>query len=171
MQIKVHISGTKTATFACPRCDNTRTVDVSRYAKGGARARVRSKCTCGCAWTSILERRKSFRISVDIPGRCMYRGDGGQARSIPVRITELSSTGLRIEAGNANPILPSNDHHDDLVAVDFHLNDRNRTHIWKTAYVKNVNQGRIGAEFADSKQADLAIGAFIWGQRSVQADR
>ena len=59
---------------------------------------------------------------------------------------------------------------DDLIAIEFYLDDCTRTRVWKTAYVRNINPRGIGAEFADSKLIDQAIGAFIWGQRAVQMD-
>ena len=167
---KVHISDAKTATFVCPRCDNTKTVDVSRYKEGCARTRVRSKCTCGCTWTSILERRKSFRIAVNFPGVCMHRGAKGPVDSIPVNIVDLSSTGLRIEQGNSLGIDASDYRLDDLISVEFHLSDPTRTHIRKTAFVKNISPQCIGAEFEASKQRDPDIGSYILNQRLYQMD-
>ena len=162
---KVHISDAKTATFVCSRCDNTKTVDVSRFIEGCARTRVRSRCTCGCSWTSILERRKSFRIAVNFPGVCMHRGAKGPVDSIPANIVDLSSTGLRIEQGDNHGIDASDYRRDDLISVEFHLSDPTRTHIWKTACIKNIGSQCIGAEFEESKQRDPAIGAYILSQR------
>ena len=167
---QVHISDAKTATFVCPRCDNTKTVDVSRYKEGCARTRVRSKCTCGCTWTSILERRKSFRIAVNFPGVCMHRGAKGPVDSIPVNIVDLSSTGLRIEQGDSHGIDASDYRLDDLISVEFHLSDPTRTHIRKTAFVKNISPQCIGAEFEASKQRDPVIGSYILSQRLYQMD-
>ena len=165
---KVHISDAKTATFVCSRCDNTKTVDVSRFIAGCARTRVRSKCTCGCSWTSILERRKSFRSAVSFPGVCMHAGAEGQVDSIPVRVVDLSSTGLRIEQGGSHGIDSSDYRLDDLISMDFHLNDRTMTHVRKTAVVKNISPQCIGAEFEASKQRDPAIDAYILSQRLHQ---
>jgi len=165
---KVHISDAKTATFVCPRCDNTKTVDVSRYIAGCARTRVRSKCTCGCSWTSILERRKSFRIAVNLPGVYMQRGANRPMGSIPVNIVDLSSTGLRIKHGDQHGQNPSDFKLDDLISVEFHLNDHAKTHIRKTAIVKNINPQHIGTEFKVPEQRDPVIGAYILSQRHRQ---
>ena len=165
---KVHISDAKTATFVCPGCDNTKTVDVSQYIEGCARTRVRSKCTCGCTWTSILERRKSFRIAVNFPGVCLHRGAKGPVDSRPVNIVDLSSTGVRIEQGRRHGLDSSDYRRDDLISVEFHLRDPTRTHIRKTAVVKNISSQCIGAEFEASKQRDPAIGAYILSQRLNQ---
>lgn len=167
---KVHTSDAKTATFVCPRCDNTKTVDVSRYIEVCARTRVRSKCTCGCTWTSILERRKSFRIAVNFPGVCMHRGAKRPVDSMPVSIVDLSSTGLRIEQGDSHGIDASDYRLDDLISVEFHLSDPTRTHIRKTAFVKNISPQCIGAEFEASKQRDPVIGSYILSQRLYQMD-
>jgi hypothetical protein len=165
---KVHISDAKTATFVCPRCDNTKTVDASRYIERRSRTKVRSKCTCGCTWTSILERRKSFRVAVKFTGVCMHRGAKGPVDSIPVNIVDLSSTGLRIEQGDSHGLDPSDFRLDDLISMDFHLNDRTMTHVRKTAVVKNISPQCIGAEFEASKQRDPAIDAYILSQRLHQ---
>lgn len=165
---KVHISKAKTATFVCPHCDNTKTVDVARFAKGNNRTRVHSQCTCGYAWTSILERRKSYRMTVNLPGIYMHRGAKGPVDSMPMRVIDLSATGLKIKHNDNNPILPIDYLIDDPVSVEFHLSDRTRTHIRKTAYIKNVSPQYIGAEFEDSKQGDHTIGAYILSQRHYQ---
>jgi len=165
---KVHINDAKTATFVCPRCDNTKTVDVSRYIAGCARTRVRSKCTCGWSWTSILERRKSFRIAVNLPGVYMQRGANRPMGSIPVNIVDLSSTGLRIKHGDQHGQNPSDFKLDDFISVEFYLNDHAKTHIRKTAFVKNISPQCIGAEFEAAKQRDPVIDDYLLNQRFNQ---
>ena len=68
MVTKVYISDTNTATIVCPQCDKNKTVDVSRYVALDQTVRVKSKCSCGHTWTSVLEKRRQYRKSVDFPG-------------------------------------------------------------------------------------------------------
>jgi hypothetical protein len=99
----------------------------------------------------------------------MYRGAEGPVDSIPVNIVDLSSTGLRIKQGDQHGHQNLSDRKlDDLISVEFHLNDHASTHIQKTAIVKNINPQHIGAEFEASKQRDPVIDAYLLNQRLDQ---
>ncbi len=56
--LKVFITREGRATFVCPECERSRTVDVSRNAKLARASRVRVKCPCGYHYPVILERRR-----------------------------------------------------------------------------------------------------------------
>jgi len=161
---KIHINDSDEATFVCPNCDKTKTVDVSKYINVNSRTQVKSTCRCGCSWTSILERRKRYRMAVNIPCICNHMGARGSSESIPMRIADLSSNGLKIKPIKNGTIKTTDYFIDDPIIVDFHLEDNDKTHLKKTAYAKNISENHIGAQFDGSKHGDHIIGFYILGQ-------
>ena len=65
---KVYVTSKHMATFICPECQKSKTVDVSEYAITDKIVRVNVKCPCGHAYTSILEKRKKYRKTTNLPG-------------------------------------------------------------------------------------------------------
>ena len=47
MSEKVYMSSTKMATFICPKCQKSKTVNVSKYADLDKKVKVSVKCPCG----------------------------------------------------------------------------------------------------------------------------
>jgi hypothetical protein len=90
------------------------------------------------------------------------------SESIPMRVVDLSSGGLKLKPIKSGTIKTSNYFFDDPIIVDFHLEDHGKTHIKKTAYTKHISDSHIGAEFDSSKQGDHTIGSYILSQRRYQ---
>jgi len=166
---KVHISRSNKATFICPKCIKTKTVDVSRYVNQNRRTTVKSKCTCGCTWTSILERRKRYRMAVNIPCTCRHVVAGGNLASTAMRVVDISSSGLKIKPHNYESIDVSQYFPKHLLIIDFDLGDNHKTHIRKTVYTRHIDERQIGVEFDDSQHGDQTIGSYILSQRHHQA--
>lgn len=161
----VHINKANEATFTCPNCIKSVTLKVSKYTKLNNRTKVRSKCRCGCTWTSILERRKHYRMAVDIPCICSQVGTREVSESRAMRVVDLSSSGVKIKP-YPNRIIKTADYFfNDPMRLDFNLKDRDGTYIQKTAYAKHICEDCIGAEFVDSDQEDPIIGSYILSQK------
>ena len=165
---KVHITSTNKATFICPNCVKTKTIDVSKFTKSISKTKVKSKCICGYSWTSILERRKHYRMAVNIACVCSQVGVAGSLECMAMRIANLSSSGLKIKFHQNRPINTSDYIFDAPILVNFHLKDNRETHIQKTAHAKHICESYIGAEFDDSEQGDYTIGSYILSQRHHQ---
>ena len=65
---KAYISANQTATFICPKCKNTKTADVSKFVKLDKKLKIKVKCLCGHAFSSLLERRKHYRKKINLIG-------------------------------------------------------------------------------------------------------
>ena len=165
----VHINKSNEATFICPNCIKSKTVTVSKYIRSTNRTKVKSKCICGCSWTSILERRKHYRMAINIPCVCNQVGARRSSEGNAMRVVDLSSSGLKIKPHPNRTIKTSDYYFDDPILVAFHLRDKGETHIQKTAYAKHISEDYIGAEFDDSEQGDHTIGSYILSQRHHQA--
>ncbi len=97
MVTKVYISATNKATIVCPKCEKTKTVDVGRYVELNQTVRVKSKCTCGNTWTSVLEKRRQYRKSVNFPGVYKYFEDGEEVDKGIMAVMDLSLTGIKLK--------------------------------------------------------------------------
>jgi len=162
---KVHITALNKATFFCPACYNSKTVDVSKYKNNSKRTKVKSKCVCGCKWTSILERRNRYRLAVNIPCTCNHIGDRGFSENIPMKISNISSSGLRLESHDSRAINTSDYSLDEPIIVNFYLENQNKTHIETITYAKHIGKRHIGTAFDVSWLDDnTSIESYILSQ-------
>ena len=60
MTSKVYVTSKQMATFTCPQCNRSKTVDVSKYASLDKIVRVNVKCPCGNAYKAVLEKSRSL---------------------------------------------------------------------------------------------------------------
>jgi len=163
---KVHISASNQATFVCPECFNTKTVDVKKYKTMNIRTKVKSTCSCGFIWTSILERRTRFRVAVNIPCNCTYMGASGSSETNQMRIADLSTSGMKITLDKNKSINTDTFSFDDPILVDFNLENQDRTHIKIMTHVKHISKSYLGAEFNNSvHDISKSIGSYIFRPR------
>jgi len=166
MMKKVHITDSNMATFVCPACYNAKTADVSRYKNANKRTKVKSKCECGCKWKTILERRNRYRLGVNIPCTCHHIGANGFSENFPMRIANISSSGLRLESHVNRNINASEYSLDEPIIVNFYLENQNKTPIEKITYTKHICRDHIGTAFDDSWQGDTdMINSYILSHR------
>lgn len=155
----VYISQTNHATFTCPQCEVTKTVDVSRYAKMEQTVRVKSKCgSCGNTWTSVLEKRKVYRKRVSLPGDFTHIVDNNPVTRGSMEVTDISAGGLKIKLLELIDLSLN-----DKLHVEFHLDDPRKTLISKDVHVKNIDGNYIGVAYSRSEGDDPALGFYLMG--------
>lgn len=155
----VYISQTNHATFTCPKCEATKTVDVSRYAQMEQTVRVKSKCgSCGNTWTSVLEKRKVYRKGVSLPGDFTHIVDNNPVTKGSMEVTDISSGGLKMKLLELLDLRLN-----DKLHVEFHLDDPRNTLISKDVLVKNIDGNYIGAAYSRSEADDPALGFYLMG--------
>ena len=151
---KVHISNNNTATFVCPNCENTSTVDVSKYTQVEQRVTVKVKCRCGHHFTVALEKRKKYRKQTNLPGT--YRNlDLSEDKGV-MAVMDISSTGLKLKLNVSRDFKIG-----DRLRVEFNLDDKRRTHIEKKVIVENVTDNFVGVSFAPDEPDDPALGFYL----------
>jgi hypothetical protein len=157
MTEKVYITSKQMATFICPQCQKSKTVDVSKYANLDKIVKVKVTCPCGYGYTSILEKRKKYRKQTNLPGSFVRLVDGRRIGGGLMTVKDLSTSGLKIQ---------TNVHHNcavgDVVLVDFTLDDSHRTLIKKKVIVRNIVGQHIGNEFAPTEAIDKALGFYLF---------
>ena len=157
MYQKVLISKSNEATFVCPKCEKTKTVDVSKYKYVQNRIKVKAKCICGYSWTSILERRRFYRVDTDIPCVCSKSWVGGFDQNISMKISELSPGGLKLEPDERGWDSAHAIFFRSPFIVNFSLGDNNKIHIKKTAHPVHISKTHVSAKFDESERGDLAL--------------
>ena len=153
---KVYITNENKATFICPQCEKTKTVDVSRYAQMDQTVKVKSKCSCGHKWTAVLEKRKQYRKGANLSGIYKYVVDDREIDRGTMKIVDLSAGGvkLKLEVNRGFKV-------GDNLQIEFKLDDKNETLITKTVVIRNVSDSYYGAAFKDSDTYDPVLGFYL----------
>ncbi len=157
MTEKVYITSKQMATFICPLCQKSKTVDVSKYASLDKIVKVKVTCPCGYGYTSILEKRKKYRKETNLPGSFVHLVEGRRVGGGLMNVRDLSTSGLKIHTNAQHSCAVG-----DVVLVEFSLDDTHRTLIKKKVIVRNVVGQNIGTEFAPTEAIDKALGFYLF---------
>ena len=157
MTEKVFITSKQMATFICPKCKKSKTVNVSKYASLDKIVKVKVTCPCGYGYTSILEKRKKYRKETNLPGSFVRLVDGRHAGGGLMTVRDLSTSGLKIQINFQHNCTVG-----DVILVEFFLDDNHRTFIKKKVIVRNIIGHKIGTEFAPTEAIDKALGFYLF---------
>jgi Zn ribbon nucleic-acid-binding protein len=160
MTEKVYIASTKMATFVCPKCQKSKTVNVSKYADLDKNVKVSVRCPCGYAYVSILEKRKRYRKETNLPGSYSRNVDGKQLGGGLMIVKDLSIIGMKLQIDAENDCEVG-----DVIQVEFHTDDAQRAHIQKKLIIRNINGKIIGTELAPTEGVDKALGFYLFNYR------
>jgi len=153
---KVYITNTNMATFICPQCKKNLTVDVSKYAKIDQTVKVKSKCSCGNSWISVLEKRKQYRKGANLKGIYKYIVDGKEADRGKMTIMDISAGGVKLKLDVDRNLKTGN-----LLELEFKLDDSKQTLMRKTVIIRNASSPYYGAAFNDSAAIDPVMGFYL----------
>ena len=157
MTEKVYISSTKMATFVCPKCHKSKTVNVSKYADLDKKVKVSVRCPCGHAYTSLLEKRKRYRKETNLPGSYSRFINGKQMDGGLMIVKDLSTIGMKLKIDVDNDCNVG-----DIIQVEFHTDDAKRAFIKKKVIIRSINGPIIGTEFASTEGIDRALGFYLF---------
>ena len=157
MMEKVYITSKQMATFVCPKCQKSKTVNVSQYAALDRIIKVRVKCPCGYTNTSILEKRKNYRKETNLHGSYARIAEGKEAAWGLMTVKDLSTTGMKLQVNGNHGCVNG-----DVLLIEFHLDNPQRSHIRKKVIVRNISDREIGAELAPTEAVDKALGFYLF---------
>ena len=157
MTEKVYVTSNQIATFVCPKCQKSKTVDVSRYASLDKIVRVKVKCPCGHAYPPMLEKRKTYRKTTNLPGLFVRIVEGKKLEQGLMTVRDLSTIGMKIHVNSEYPCAVG-----DILEVEFHLDDAQRTLIRKKVIIRNIIGQDIGTELAPTEAVDKALGFYLF---------
>lgn len=153
---KVYITDTNMATFICPHCQKTLTVDVSKYAQMEQTVKVKSKCSCGNKWISVLEKRKQYRKGANLKGIYKYIVDGKEIDRGKMTIIDISAGGVKLKLAVGRDLKTGH-----LLELEFKLDDSKQTPMQKTVVIRNADSPYFGTAFRDADLYDPVMGFYL----------
>lgn len=170
--ISFYVNEDNKATIVCPGCGKSKVIDASKYMGGDGPVKIKFKFKCGyCAQKQkkmessenkvnpihiiTLERRKFYRKKVNLPG--IFIDPRGKKAGI--LIIDVSRTGLKFKLEFPWPVRC-----EDVISVEFCLDNAAKTLIKKKARVKKIEDLMVSAEFFSMNtfsESDKAIGFYL----------
>ena len=157
MTQKIYITSKQMATFSCPQCNRSKTVDVSKYAALDKVVKVNIKCPCGHSYKAILEKRRHYRKETNLPGTYVHFIDGQPRNRGLMTVRDLSTAGMKLRLNVKQSFAIG-----DQLRVEFHLDDAHRTLIRKTVLIRTQRDQFIGVELAPFETVDKALGFYLF---------
>jgi hypothetical protein len=161
MYKKVFISKSNEATFVCPKCDKTKTVDVSKYQYIQNKITCKSRYICGYSWASLLERRRFYRVGTDIPCTCSKTGAYESVENISMKVVDLSPDGLKLESVGLEKDPAHATFFKSPFTIGFNLGENNKIHVKKTVHPIRTTKTHVCAEFDEPERGGSAIISYM----------
>jgi len=131
------------ATFVCPNCNKTKTINIAKFKKTKRVVKVNLKCSCGHSLETLLERRNYRRKETTLPGIFSRPIERSGVERGNIVIMDISRAGLKFKSH-----VRAEFNIGDKLLIDFHLNDKEKSFIKKEAIIKNIcRDDMIGAQF------------------------
>ena len=137
----IYLDNTNRVSIICPKCGLEQNIDTTKFKD--TENKLEGKCKCGEPYQYKIEFRKRYREGVRLTGDYYIQGIGEKGEII---IRDLSMSGMLFECMN-----PHNISKDDLLRVNFKLDDPKRSEIQKHVKVIWVKDRTIGADFIKTK--------------------
>jgi len=151
--LKTYVRANGTATLICPACSAARNIAAERFRHG--RHAITVRCRCQHVYSILLDFRRHYRKKTNLPGTYEILTQGGVGGGI-IHVTNISQSGLGFTVSGLHRI-----DKDQLLLVEFQLNDKKKTILKKRALVKSVQQNFIGCQFKDDVAMEKALGFFL----------
>ncbi len=140
------------AMIVCPACDCARTISVAQFRH--RQHLVKVKCKCGYLFRVYLEFRRHFRKPTDLEG--MYDLKPPAIGGGKVRIINLSLSGVCFEVRGIHDLKTG-----QTGSLDFTLDNRKETVLFKKVIIKTVIGNRIGCEFMEERAYEKELGFYL----------
>lgn len=148
------------ATFKCPKCQMTRTADISKYKGSKTAVKMNCKCRCGHTFKVLVERRRQKRIKTNLSGIYICVSDGEEAGYGFTTVSNISHSGVRFKLNPPQDISSC----DTLIVVCFQEDHEQRTLIKEDGIIRNSNGAYIGVEFCPEDAADRSLEFYLYRQ-------
>ena len=153
--IKSYVTDDLNTEIRCASCNRAKMLNVSGFIEAQSIIKFEAKCTCGNSFISFLERRKHYRKSTNLVGTFENCSKPDEDIGLLI-IKDLSRTGMKLEISGKNDIQA-----DDILLVQFHLDDAIRSQLNKMVIVKNHDNQFLGTEFAPTETVCKALSFYL----------
>jgi hypothetical protein len=147
----IYLDDTNRVSIICPSCGLEQNIDTAKFKN--TEKKLEGKCSCGEPYQFNIEFRKRYRKDVSLPGEYMFPGIEPKDNII---IRELSFTGIQFEGLMPHKILK-----DDLLEVNFKLDNRLKSNIRKLVRVIWVREHIIGAQFIETNLYEEELKSYL----------
>jgi hypothetical protein len=147
---RIALNTPRTGLLRCDKCQRTSTV-VAAASEEAARE---VQCPCGVVYRVIMDARKYDRKLANLPG--FYVDQKDEAKTGPLVIENISFGGLRCRI-----TCPHNVVYDDLLGIQFTLDDAAQTRLWEKVRVHYVNHDVVGVEFMELDKFNKNLAAYL----------
>ena len=140
------------------------------------------KCKCGDSWKAVLDKRDKLRKNTNLSGSYTNLTPGKEGHKGVMNVLDISRSGLKTKISRLR--LKVKDHDisggagkstfdykiqassddldvDDIILVEFHLNNVKRSRISRKAVIRWVDLPYIGAEFTSIPILDADLGYYM----------
>ena len=153
--LKVYADKQGKAVFHCPHCGFATNFDASAYRNRDSRIKIR--CRCGESMIMLVEFREYYRRTVSIIGWCRVHRTG---TDLEMKVRDLSLSGLSFSL--ESPSEEDQEAHQIVYVITgrFRLDSPPENFIQRTASIRNIRSGVIGAKFSRSEY-DKELGFYL----------
>ncbi len=148
------------ATFVCPSCSASISIDVTEHLKTPAAVRTNCNCKCGNTFKAILERRQNKRVDSNLKGIYIRLVEGKETGHGLVAIKDISPSGVRMKLNAAIELTPR----DKLVVILFQNEQTGKSLIREHGSIKYLNTSHIGAEFSQEERTDKSMAFYLYSE-------
>ena len=154
---KTYITSLQTATFVCPKCQKSKTVNVSQYAGLDKIIKVNVRCPCGFSYKTILDKRRQYRKKTNLDGIYTRIVNGWEVGGGSMMVKDLSTGGLKLQINEKHGCIVG-----DVVKVEFRLDDTHKSLIRKKVIVRSIHKQMAGMEFVPTQAMDKRLGFYLF---------
>ncbi len=144
MAEKIFLTNNAEAVVLCPECGKTKMMDFEKFIDIDREIKLKVTCKCSHVFSVIIERRRSVRKNVRLPGGLI---DGN--KNYPITIIDISRMSLKFRT---KEILDLN--LDDKVVIEFILDDAGGSKVSKDGIIRKIDKEYISAEFLSQSHYD-----------------
>jgi hypothetical protein len=185
MEVSVNIENV--AVITCPKCNTSKSVDMSKYIAIDGLIRFTTRCKCRHSWNAILDKRDKLRKKTNLSGFYTNLTPGKEGHKGVMTILDVSRSGLKtkinrmrlkvkdhdfsVGAGKStfdSKIQASSDDLDvdDIILVEFQLDNVKSSRISRKAVLRWVDLPYFGVEFTSTPIFDTDLGYYIMNYKS-----
>lgn len=149
---KSYVDDEGSAVIICPDCFRKRTVPVDKFR--GKQSTVKVRCSCSHLFHVNLEFRRHYRKNTNLDSKYQIKppaNSGGICE-----INNLSLSGLSFTVRGIHDIQIG-----QLGTIEFTLDNRKQTELFKHVIVRNVIGNKIGCEFLDQQAFERELGFYL----------
>jgi len=148
---KVYVDDTNQAMIVCPSCGFTKKIDAEKFRS--THKRVKVKCKCNETFRFTIEFRKHYRKKVRLIGEYVIKEKGQKGEII---IRDLSIGGIRFETLRPHQISVN-----DLLELNFILDDSKKSETRKSVKVKWVSDRIVGVQYSETNLHKKELGFYL----------